>query len=296
MKIAHVFPGQGAQFSGMGKDLHDQYPLAQQLFAQADAILGFPLSEIMFTGSEEELKQTRVTQPAVFLHAYVAHRCLAGEQPDMVAGHSLGELTALVVNGCLSFEEGLTLVSKRAHAMQRSCERQASGMVAVLKFDDKVTEEVCASVTDDVVVPANYNSPQQLVISGSLTGLEKAQERLREAGAKRLLPLNVGGAFHSPLMLPAQEELAEAIRQCHFRQPSCPVYQNATATASSDPETIQQNLLVQLTNPVRWTQSVRQMIADGAGKFVEFGPGSALQGLVRRIDSDVEVTGCNTND
>lgn len=179
MKIAHVFPGQGAQYSGMGKDLHDQYPLAQQLFAQADAILGFPLSEIMFTGSEEELKQTRVTQPAVFLHAYVAHRCLAGEQPDMVAGHSLGELTALVVNGCLSFEEGLTLVSKRAHAMQRACERQASGMVAVLKFDDKVTEEVCASVADDVVVPANYNSPQQLVISGSLTGLEKAQERLR---------------------------------------------------------------------------------------------------------------------
>lgn len=292
MKTAHIFPGQGAQYSGMGKDLHDRYPLAQQLFAQADAILGFPLSEIMFTGSEEELKQTRVTQPAVFLHAYVAHRCLAGEAPDMVAGHSLGEFTALVVNGCLSFEEGLTLVARRAHAMQRACERQPSGMVAVIKFDDRITEAVCASITDDVVVPANYNSPQQLVISGSLTGLEKAQERLREAGAKRLLPLNVGGAFHSPLMLPAQEELAEAIRQCHFRQPSCPVYQNATATGSCDPGTIRHNLIVQLTNPVYWTQSVRQMIADGTGHFVEFGPGSALQGLVRRIDSDVEVTGC----
>lgn len=291
MKEAHVFPGQGAQFSGMGKDLYEQYPLAQQLFAQADAVLGFPLSEIMFTGSDEELKQTKVTQPAVFLHAYVAHRCLADREPDMVAGHSLGELTALVVNGCLSFEDGLTLVSHRAHAMQRACEAQASGMVAVLKFDDQVTEQVCAGITDEVVVPANYNSPQQLVISGSLRGLEVAQERLREAGAKRLLPLNVGGAFHSPLMQPAQEELAEAIELCRFSQPSCPIYQNATAQPSVDPDTIKRNLLVQLTSPVRWAQSVQQMIADGATRFVEFGPGNALQGLIKRIDPDVEIEG-----
>jgi malonyl CoA-acyl carrier protein transacylase len=291
MKEAHVFPGQGAQFSGMGKDLYEQFPLAQQLFAQADAVLGFPLSEIMFTGSDEELKQTKVTQPAVFLHAYVAHRCLADREPDMVAGHSLGELTALVVNGCLSFEDGLVLVSHRAHAMQRACEAQASGMVAVLKFDNQVTEQVCAEITDEVVVPANYNSPQQLVISGSLRGLELAQERLREAGARRLLPLNVGGAFHSPLMQPAQEELAEAIEQCCFRQPSCPIYQNATAQPSSDPDTIKRNLLVQLTSPVRWAQSVQQMIADGATRFVEFGPGNALQGLVKRIDPNVEIEG-----
>ena len=291
MKEAHVFPGQGAQFSGMGKDLYEQFPLAQQLFAQADAVLGFPLSEIMFTGSDEELKQTKVTQPAVFLHAYVAHRCLADREPDMVAGHSLGELTALVVNGCLSFEDGLVLVSHRAHAMQRACEAQASGMVAVLKFDNQVTEQVCAEITDEVVVPANYNSPQQLVISGSLRGLELAQERLREAGARRLLPLNVGGAFHSPLMQPAQEELAEAIEQCCFRQPSCPIYQNATAQPSSDPDTIKRNLLVQLTSPVRWAQSVQQMIADGATRFVEFGPGNALQRLVKRIDPNVEIEG-----
>ena len=291
MKEAHVFPGQGAQFSGMGKDLYEQFPLAQQLFAQADAVLGFSLSEIMFTGSDEELKQTKVTQPAVFLHAYVAHRCLADREPDMVAGHSLGELTALVVNGCLSFEDGLVLVSHRAHAMQRACEAQASGMVAVLKFDNQVTEQVCAEITDEVVVPANYNSPQQLVISGSLRGLELAQERLREAGARRLLPLNVGGAFHSPLMQPAQEELAEAIEQCCFRQPSCPIYQNATAQPSSDPDTIKRNLLVQLPSPVRWAQSVQQMIADGATRFVEFGPGNALQGLVKRIDPNVEIEG-----
>ena len=291
MKEAHVFPGQGAQFSGMGKDLYEQFPLAQQLFAQADGVLGFPLSEIMFTGSDEELKQTKVTQPAVFLHAYVAHRCLADREPDMVAGHSLGELTALVVNGCLSFEDGLVLVSHRAHAMQRACEAQASGMVAVLKFDNQVTEQVCAEITDEVVVPANYNNPQQLVISGSLRGLELAQERLREAGARRLLPLNVGGAFHSPLMQPAQEELAEAIEQCCFRQPSCPIYQNATAQPSSDPDTIKRNLLVQLTSPVRWAQSVQQMIADGATRFVEFGPGNALQGLVKRIDPNVEIEG-----
>jgi len=283
MKIAHVFPGQGAQFSGMGKDLHDQYPLAQQLFAQADAILGFPLSEIMFTGSEEELKQTRVTQPAVFLHAYVAHRCLAGEQPDMVAGHSLGELTALVVNGCLSFEEGLTLVSKRAHAMQRACERQASGMVAVLKFDDKVTEEVCASVTDDVVVPANYNSPGQLVISGSVTGVEKAIENLRAMGARRILPLNVGGAFHSPLMLSAQRDLAAAIEQTPFHTPSCPIFQNASAEGTTDVAVIQRNLKEQLTSPVRWTQSVLRMAAAGATEFREFGPGEVLTGLIKRI-------------
>jgi len=288
---AYVFPGQGAQFSGMGKDLHDQYTLAKQLFAEADQILGFPLSEIMFHGTEEDLKQTKVTQPAVFLHSYIAYRCLAEGNPDMVAGHSLGELTALAVNGCLSFEDALTLVSKRALAMQKACEKQESGMAVVLKFDDSVTEQVCAAIQDDVVVPANYNSPQQLVISGSKTGLEKAMEQLRAAGATRMMLLNVGGAFHSPLMQPAQDELAVAIRQYPFNTPTCPIYQNATAEPALDPEVIRQNLLAQLTSPVRWTQSVRRMIEDGATDFVEFGPGSTLQGLIKRINAEVSVSG-----
>lgn len=280
---AFVFPGQGAQFSGMGKDLYDQYPLAQELFSQADNLLGFPISEIMFEGTEEELKQTKVTQPAVFLHSYVAYRCLAESQPDMVAGHSLGEFTALAANGALRFEDAVMLVSKRAHAMQHACEQQPSGMAVILKFDNEIIEKTCAEIQDEIVVPANYNSPQQLVISGSLKGLDLAMEKLREAGARKMMLLKVGGAFHSPLMQPAQEELAEAIQHCEFQQPICPIYQNATATAASDPAIIKENLLKQLTNPVRWTQSVLNMAADGATQFVEFGPGETLQGLIKRI-------------
>lgn len=280
---SYLFPGQGAQFSGMGKDLFDQYPLAQELFAQADELLGFSISDIMFNGTDEELKQTKVTQPAVFLHSYIAFRCLAESQPDMVAGHSLGEFTALAANGALRFEDALTLVSKRAHAMQRACEMNPSGMAVILKFEEKVIEEVCASITEEVVVPANYNSQQQLVISGSLKGLELAMDKLREAGARKMMLLNVGGAFHSPLMQPAQDELAEAIRQCEIRQPFCPIYQNTTAQPSSDPAIIKENLLKQLTSPVRWTQSVLNMAADGATEFTEFGPGDTLKNLVKRI-------------
>lgn len=283
MKIAFVFPGQGAQFSGMGKDLYEQYPLAKQLFDQADELLGFPISQIMFEGSDEDLKQTKVTQPAVFLHSYIAFRCLAESEPDMVAGHSLGEFTALAANGALAFEDALMLVSKRAHAMQRACEETPSGMAVVLKFDNDTIEQVCASITEEVVVPANYNSQQQLVISGSMRGLEIAMDKLQEAGARKVMLLKVGGAFHSPLMQSAQEELATAIEQCAFKTPSCPIYQNATALASSDPEVIKTNLLKQLTNPVRWMQSVMNMSTDGAGQFVEFGPGDTLKNLIKRI-------------
>lgn len=289
--IAYVFPGQGAQFAGMGLDLYEQYPQARELFAQADEILGFKISEIMFHGTDEELRQTKVTQPAVFLHAYVAFRCLADQRPDMVAGHSLGEFTALAANGCLTFEDALTLVSKRAHAMQRACELCESGMAAVVKFDDTITERICDEIKEEVVVAANYNSPQQLVISGSKKGLALALDKLRKAGAKRLLTLNVGGAFHSPLMQPAQDELAEAIRETQFQHPFCPVYQNATATASIQPDDIRHNLLSQLTRPVCWTQSVLRMIADGATQFREFGPGTTLGGLIRRIDPNVEILG-----
>lgn len=283
MKTAFVFPGQGAQFSGMGKDLYEQYPLAKQLFDQADELLGFPISQIMFEGSDEDLKQTKVTQPAVFLHSYIAFRCQAEGEPDMVAGHSLGEFTALAANGALAFEDALMLVSKRAHAMQRACEETPSGMAVVLKFDNSIIEQVCASITEEVVVPANYNSQQQLVISGSMRGLEIAMDKLREAGARKVMLLKVGGAFHSPLMQSAQEELATAIEQCAFKTPSCPIYQNATALASSDPEVVKTNLLKQLTNPVRWMQSVMNMSADGAGQFVEFGPGDTLKNLIKRI-------------
>lgn len=283
MKTAFVFPGQGAQFPGMGKDLYEQYPLAKQLFDQADELLGFPISQIMFEGSDEDLKQTKVTQPAVFLHSYIAFRCQAEGEPDMVAGHSLGEFTALAANGALAFEDALMLVSKRAHAMQRACEETPSGMAVVLKFDNSIIEQVCASITEEVVVPANYNSQQQLVISGSMRGLEIAMDKLREAGARKVMLLKVGGAFHSPLMQSAQEELATAIEQCAFKTPSCPIYQNATALASSDPEVIKTNLLKQLTNPVRWMQSVMNMSADGAGQFVEFGPGDTLKNLIKRI-------------
>lgn len=288
---AYVFPGQGAQFSGMGCDLYEQYGMARDLFAQADEILGFKLSEVMFHGTEEELKQTKVTQPAVFLHSYVAFRCLSKEEPAMVAGHSLGEFTALAANGTLRFEDALRLVSVRAHAMQHACELCDSGMAVVLKFDDAVTERICASIHDEVVVPANYNGPQQLVISGSKAGLELAIEQLKEAGARRVMMLNVGGAFHSPLMRPAQEELEEAIGRCVFSAPMCPIYQNATGEASSEPETIRRNLLTQLTSPVKWTQSVLRMIADGATEFTEYGPGSTLQGIIKRIDETVEIRG-----
>lgn len=288
---AYVFPGQGAQFSGMGRDLFEQYELARSLFAQADEILGFKLSEVMFHGTDEELKQTKVTQPAVFLHSYVAYRCLAKELPQMVAGHSLGEFTALAANEVLDFEDALRLVSKRAQAMQRACEQCESGMAVVLKFEDAVTERICASITDEVVVPANYNGPQQLVISGSRAGLDRAIEKLQEAGARRVMMLNVGGAFHSPLMQPAQDELAEAIRECVFHEPVCPIYQNVTGLAATEPETIRRNLLAQLTSPVKWTQLVRQMIAEGATVFTEYGPGSTLQGIIKRIDATVEIAG-----
>ncbi len=280
---AFVFPGQGAQFSGMGKDLYENYPIAKELFAQADERLGFPISNIMFEGTEEELKQTKVTQPAVFLHSYIAFRCLAEGQPDMMAGHSLGEFTALAANGSLRFEDALILVSKRAQAMQRACELNPSSMAVVLKFDQSVIEQVCDSITEEVVVAANYNSPVQLVISGSMRGLELAMEKLREAGARKMMLLKVGGAFHSPLMQPAQEELAAAIEQCAIQTPTCPIYQNATATASSDPKIIKENLLKQLTSPVRWTQSVLNMAQDGATEFVEFGPGEVLKGLIKQI-------------
>lgn len=283
MNTAFVFPGQGAQFSGMGKDLYEQYLLAKQLFGQADELLGFPISEIMFEGSDEDLKQTKVTQPAVFLHSYIAFRCQAECAPNMVAGHSLGEFTALAANGALAFEDALMLVSKRAHAMQRACEETPSGMAVVLKFDNEIIERVCASITDEVVVPANYNSQQQLVISGSLRGLEIAMEKLKEVGARRVMMLNVGGAFHSPLMQSAQNELATAIEQCDFNAPSCPIYQNVTASPSSDPAVIKENLLKQLTSPVRWMQTVLNMSVDGAEQFVEFGPGDTLKNLIKRI-------------
>ena len=288
---AYVFPGQGAQFSGMGKDLYDQYPVAKELFAEADRLLGFSLSDIMFHGSEEDLKQTKVTQPAVFLHSYIAYRCLAAGDPDMVAGHSLGEFTALAVNGSLAFEDALLLVSKRAQAMQKACERQESGMAVVLKFEDAITERVCAEIQDEVVVPANYNSPQQLVISGSLKGLELAMERLREAGAKRMMLLNVGGAFHSPLMQPAKDELQAAIEKTEFQTPKCPVYQNVDGKPHTDAAEIKQNLIAQLTSSVRWTQCVQNMIADGADDFTECGPGKALQGMIAKINREVSAHG-----
>lgn len=287
MKTAFVFPGQGAQFSGMGQDLYNNYPLAKELFVQADKVLGFSLSSIMFHGSEEELKETRVTQPAVFLHSYIAYKCLAKTMPDMVAGHSLGEFTALAVNGCLSFEDALRLVEKRAIAMQHACEKQPSGMAVVLKFDDQITEKICAEITDEVVVPANYNCPQQLVISGSEAGLAKAIEKLKEAGAHRTMMLNVGGAFHSPLMQPAQDELTAAIAECTFHQPQCPIYQNVNGSSSNEPNAIKQNIINQLIKPVLWTKTIHSMIEDGATSFEEFGPGNTLQGLIKRIDSSI---------
>jgi [acyl-carrier-protein] S-malonyltransferase len=286
---AYVFPGQGAQFTGMGKDLYEQSDLAKELFERANEILGFRITDIMFEGTADELKETKVTQPAVFLHSVILAKTMNETfRPEMVAGHSLGEFSALVANGALSFEDGLRLVSKRALAMQKACEITPSTMAAVLGLEDAKVEEVCASI-DGVVVPANYNCPGQLVISGETGAVERACIAMKEAGAKRALILPVGGAFHSPMMEPAREELAAAIEATHFSEPICPVYQNVPASAVSDPNEIKKNLITQLTAPVKWTQSVQQMIKDGAGLFTEVGPGNVLQGLVKKIDSSAEV-------
>ncbi|MBL7701221.1 MAG: ACP S-malonyltransferase [Ferruginibacter sp.] len=294
MAHAYIFPGQGSQFSGMGKNLYDSNPLSKEMFEQANDILGFRISDIMFTGSDEDLKQTNVTQPAVFLHSVIAFKTLADAKPDMVAGHSLGEFSALVANNVLSFENALKLVSIRATAMQRACEINPSTMAAVLNLPDDKVEEICAEVmkeTGEVVVAANYNCPGQLVISGSIKGIEIACELMKAAGAKRALVLPVGGAFHSPLMLPAKEELAAAIEATSFNEPSCPVYQNVVAKAVTDPAAIKNNLIDQLTGAVRWTQSVEAMIADGATNFTESGPGKVLQGLVMKINKEMVTDG-----
>lgn len=285
---AYVFPGQGSQFVGMGKDLYDQYEVARNLFNQADDILGFAISKEMFEGTDESLKQTKVTQPAIFLHSVILAKVLGDTfQPNMVAGHSLGEFSALVANNTLSFEDGLKLVSQRAMAMQKACEAEPSTMAAVLALADEKVEEICASI-DGVVVAANYNCPGQLVISGAIDAVNTACEKMKEAGAKRALVLPVGGAFHSPLMEPARQELEAAIHATHFNTPSCPVYQNVTASAVSNPIEIQKNLITQLTAPVRWTQSVQAMVKDGATQFIEVGPGKVLQGLVKKIAPEVE--------
>lgn len=284
---AYIFPGQGAQFSGMGADLYESSTLAQELFKEANQILGFEITEIMFKGSAEDLKQTKVTQPAIFLHSVILAKTLGAQfKPDMVAGHSLGEFSALVANQTLDFKSALKLVSKRALAMQKACEIQPSTMAAVLGLEDSVVEEVC-DATEGVVVAANYNCPGQLVISGEIDAIDRACVALKNKGAKRALVLPVGGGFHSPMMEPAREELAEAIRNTTFKKPVCPIYQNVTASAVSDPAQIQLNLIAQLTAPVKWTQTIRQMVADGATEFFEVGPGKVLQGLVKKIDSTV---------
>lgn len=293
MKHAFVFPGQGAQFSGMGKNLYESSSLAKEYFEQANEILGFRITDIMFSGTDEDLKQTKVTQPAVFLHSTILFLTTPGLTPDMVAGHSLGEFSALVANKVLSFEDGLRLVAKRAAAMQRACEINPSTMAAVLGLEDAKVEEVCAGITDEVVVAANYNCPGQLVISGSINGINIACEQMKAAGAKRALVLQVGGAFHSPLMEPAREELQAAIEATTFGNAICPVYQNVDAKPYTDAASIKQNLINQLTAPVRWTQSVQNMVADGASKFTEVGPGNVLQGLVKKIAKEVETAGIN---
>ncbi|MEN9571089.1 MAG: hypothetical protein RL172_2320 [Bacteroidota bacterium] len=294
MAHAFVFPGQGSQFSGMGKSLYDGNSIAKQLFEQANDIAGFKISDVMFTGTEADLKQTNVTQPAVFLHSVIAYKTITGAKPDMVAGHSLGEFSALVANGVLSFEDAFKLVNIRAAAMQKACELTPSTMAAVLALADEKVEEICAAVqaqTGEVVVPANYNCPGQLVISGSIKGIEIACEQLKAAGAKRALVLPVGGAFHSPLMLPAKQELAAAIEATTFNTPTCPVYQNVVAKAVTDAAAIKQNLIEQLTGAVRWTQSVQAMAADAATRFTEVGPGKVLQGLVQKINKEMVVDG-----
>lgn len=285
---AYIFPGQGAQFSGMGKDLYEKYPQARHIFGKADVILGFEITKLMFEGTEEDLKQTKVTQPAIFLHSVVLARVLGNSfKPDMAAGHSLGEFSALVATGALSFEDGLRLVSSRAMAMQKACEAEPSTMAAIIGPDDEVVEKVCAEL-EETVVPANYNCPGQIVISGSVKGIELAIERLKELGAKRALKLVVGGAFHSPLMEPAKIELAEAIERTHFDKPVCPIYQNVTAKPVYNPSEIKENLVAQLTAPVQWTRTVLNMISDGAVSFTEVGPGNVLQGLVKKADRKVE--------
>lgn len=293
MKHAFVFPGQGSQFPGMGKNLYEQNETAKALFEHANTLLGFRITDIMFGGTEEELKQTNVTQPAIFLHSVIQFLTTPDLTPDMVAGHSLGEFSALIANKALSFEDGLLLVAKRAAAMQRACELNPSTMAAVLGMEDAKVEEICAAVTEGIVVAANYNCPGQLVISGSIEGVTIACERLKAAGAKRALMLPVGGAFHSPLMEPARKELEAAIANTKFNTPTCPVYQNVDAQPYTDAEKIQQNLINQLTAPVRWTQTVQNMVADGASRFTEVGPGSVLQGLVKKIHREATTDGIN---
>ncbi|MBS1604360.1 MAG: ACP S-malonyltransferase [Bacteroidetes bacterium] len=294
MKHAYVFPGQGSQFAGMGKNLYENSAFAKKLFEQANEIIGFRISDVMFNGTEEELRQTKVTQPAIFLHSVIVFKGIENNKPDMVAGHSLGEFSALVANGVLSFEDGLQLVAARAMAMQRACEKQPSSMAAVLGLEDGKVEDICAAVQEEmneVVVPANYNCPGQLVISGSTRGVEVACERMKAAGAKRALLLPVGGAFHSPLMASAQDELKSAIEKTTFYNPICPVYQNVVAKAVVAKDEIKKNLIDQLTGAVRWTQSIQSMIADGASHFSEIGPGKVLQGLIQKIDKTTQVDG-----
>lgn len=291
MMRALLFPGQGAQYPGMGKQLYEKEKTARQLFERANEVLGFRITDIMFEGNETALKQTRITQPAVFLHSVILAECLTtNDIPAAVAGHSLGEFSALVINKCLTFEDGLQLVALRAHAMQEACDLQPSGMAAVIGLDDEIVESICTQITDDILVAANYNCPGQLVISGTLSGIEKATPLLKEAGAKRVLPLPVAGAFHSPLMQPAREKLEKAIYQTTFHPPICPIYQNATASPECKPNNIKHNLIQQLTAPVRWTQSIQNMIKDGISEFLEIGPGSVLQGLVKKINPSAHVT------
>ncbi|MCD4745438.1 MAG: ACP S-malonyltransferase [Bacteroidales bacterium] len=285
---AYIFPGQGAQFIGMGKELFDNSALAKKLFEKANDILGFRITDLMFSGTDEDLRQTKVTQPAIFLHSVILALTLGDKfKPDMVAGHSLGEFSALVANKALAFEDGLRLVAARAYAMQKACEAEPSTMAAILGLEDKIVEDILKTI-DEIVIPANYNSPGQLVISGSVKGVEIACEKLKEAGARRVLPLKVGGAFHSPLMEPARIELADAINSTNFNKPICPVYQNVNAKPEKEPDAIKKNLIAQLTSPVRWTQTAKNMIDDGATLFIEVGPGKVLQGLVKKVRNDIE--------